>query len=308
LDRLDAILEPNPELRRFWERLTPGERSDFVDSSQRWLYFFRQLFATAEARPEKPLVEMLRLQHRMHPSIGNLISHAFYEDRLKNGTRDDVTLRPLPKVLHRFERPECIRGKAIVWIDVPTRTPKHGDIEGYLVNQAEVDAVQMVLSGLDIPEGPLESVVVLTPYRRQVTLLRRALNSTPKPRWARAPDGTKRTLADAVPVFTVDSFQGHQASTVIISLVRNNQEKFTEKALGFLRFFQRVNVMMSRAERLLIVVGSWDFLFAHLSQQSDEPDQVYFELRRLIGWLDEAFKTGVAFKGDVAAFSKEMGV
>jgi hypothetical protein len=304
LDRLDPILAPNAELRRFWERLTTAERSEFVDASQRWLYFFRQLFATTEARPERPLVEMLRLQHRMHPSIGDLISHAFYEDRLKNGTKDEDTLRPLPKVVHRFVQPEYVLGRAIVWIDVPTLDLTKGKHEGYSVNHAEVAAVQRTLAVLQVQEGNQESVVVLTPYRRQVALLRKALNSTKAPAWAKAPEGAKQTLRDTVAVFTVDSFQGHQASTVLISLVRNNQEKFTDRALGFLRFFERVNVMMSRAERLLVLVGSWDFFFAHLSQHSDESGQVYSELRRLVEWLDRAFATGIAFRHDVSDLSK----
>ncbi len=45
---------------------------------------------------------------------------------------------------------------------------------------------------------------------------------------------------------------------VILSLVRNNAEKRTHFGIGFLANRSRANVMFSRAERLLVVVGCAD--------------------------------------------------
>jgi len=59
-------------------------------------------------------------------------------------------------------------------------------------------------------------------------------------------------------VNTVDSFQGNEAGVVVVSLVRNNRHRMP-KAFGFLGEDERMNVLFSRAERLLVLVGSWDF-------------------------------------------------
>jgi superfamily I DNA and/or RNA helicase len=48
---------------------------------------------------------------------------------------------------------------------------------------------------------------------------------------------------------------------VIVSLVRNNDFS-PGSGLGFLQESSRMNVLFSRAERLLVLVGSWDF-FKH---------------------------------------------
>jgi hypothetical protein len=52
-------------------------------------------------------------------------------------------------------------------------------------------------------------------------------------------------------VDTVDAFEGEEADIVIISLVRSNEEE----RIGFLKKAQRLNVAVSRAKKLLVVVG-----------------------------------------------------
>jgi hypothetical protein len=48
--------------------------------------------------------------------------------------------------------------------------------------------------------------------------------------------------------------------------------------------------MMSRAEKLLVLIGSWDFFRAHLAAQSRQEGQPFAELGRLVDWLEQAFK------------------
>ena len=50
---------------------------------------------------------------------------------------------------------------------------------------------------------------------------------------------------------TVDAFEGREKDIVIVSLVRSNRRR----DIGFLRLMQRINVALSRARRLLVVVG-----------------------------------------------------
>ena len=57
---------------------------------------------------------------------------------------------------------------------------------------------------------------------------------------------------------SVDASQGSEADCVIISCVRNN----TEGSIGFLADSRRVNVALSRAREVLVLVGSHRF-FVH---------------------------------------------
>jgi hypothetical protein len=301
LERADEICGANgvsAELRAFWNNLSDQERRDFVIESKRWLYFFRELYTTLRRRVVPgwtPLVGMLTEQHRMHPDIGDLVSHAFYADKVTSGTRITASGVPMTRVQHHLDMPMSIKGAAIVWIDVGSasaNTVSGGD-NGRYVNQREIEAVERTLRSLASSvgfEGLRETTALLTPYRKQVKKMREGVKV--RPRWAKAPEGFAH-LDDRIGAFTVDSFQGRQASVVVVSLVRNNMEADTGSAIGFLKEYQRINVMVSRAEKLLVLVGSWDFFRAHLGEPRDE-GQPFHELSKLIGWLAEAFKDGRA--------------
>lgn len=83
-------------------------------------------------------------------------------------------------------------------------------------------------------EGNL-SVCVLTFYNAQVKCIKNAMKG----------------LTD-VSVMTVDSFQGSEADIILISFVRSNSKNH----VGFLQDFQRLNVALTRAKRLLVLFGS----------------------------------------------------
>jgi superfamily I DNA and/or RNA helicase len=76
-------------------------------------------------------------------------------------------------------------------------------------------------------------------YAEQREVLRRILG---RERWP-----GKR----AVEVETVDAFEGREQDVVVVSLVRANRQA----TAGFLEVEQRLNVAVSRARRLLILVG-----------------------------------------------------
>lgn len=69
-------------------------------------------------------------------------------------------------------------------------------------------------------------------------------------------------------ISTVDDFQGDERDIIIVSMVRNPAQGKKHDA-EFIKKFERINVALSRARKLLIIVGSKQFL----SEQSiDLPD------------------------------------
>ncbi|KAK0189351.1 P-loop containing nucleoside triphosphate hydrolase protein [Armillaria mellea] len=83
-----------------------------------------------------------------------------------------------------------------------------------------------------------EGFCVITPYDAQRAAIEKELKSQDLP-WER--------------VFNVDSFQGNEADFVLVSIVRSRDP-------GFLRSEQRMNVMLTRCRRGLVVVSSRKFL------------------------------------------------
>ena len=57
-------------------------------------------------------------------------------------------------------------------------------------------------------------------------------------------------------VYTIDSYQGHEADYVFVSLVRT-------KAAGFLTNKRRCNVMLTRCQKGMIIFGKMDFVLSH---------------------------------------------
>lgn len=64
----------------------------------------------------------------------------------------------------------------------------------------------------------------------------------------------KKKMTELLRVATVDNFQGEEAKVVIVSLVRSNKKK----KVGFLRTTNRIDVLLSRAQHGLYLIGNTD--------------------------------------------------
>ncbi|MET9880700.1 AAA domain-containing protein [Actinacidiphila glaucinigra] len=298
-----------------WDQRSPAEREDFREFAKGWLKTFNRLYEyCAVAAGSDPLVTdteakgasagQLIGQHRMHPDIGRLISEAYYQGRLVNRTLDENEM-PVARVRHGFSTPDGIQDRAVVWLDVPwcrddPRTREVGPSSGQspYTNPMEAQALARFLRQLGPGGGYQGKLAVLAPYARQVRLLSEQLRGTPLPKGLEAQLGLNVGRADTnrFPTHTVDSFQGNQADVVAISLVRNNMEQ-PGQGLGFLDDPGRMNVLLSRAERLLVLVGSWDF-FTHQLQSVQLADisQPLWSFKQIVTLLDEWFGNGKAVR------------
>jgi len=176
--------------------------------------------------PERGL--FLGLSYRMHPALCRFISGAVYENRLGSAPdRENRTVDYGPRAGIHF---------------VPVH--HEGNTQG---SEEEVEEIASILdellgrrwTGLDGEvAGRIgqDDVLVVAPYNMQVRALEKAL-----------PPG--------IAVGTVDRFQGRQALVVIISMCASDAID-SPRGLEFLFNRNRLNVAISRAQCLAIVVGS----------------------------------------------------
>jgi len=189
--------------------------------------------------PETNVV-MLDEQYRMAAPIGSYVSVASYDGRLRNSPEMAALRSPLPWPFNRN----------LTWLTIRGREKKGGS--GSISNRAEIEAVGRVVRHLQRLGLEQLRVAVIAMYQDQVTQLRRELRMVALPGLA---------------VDTVDAFEGEEADVVILSLVRSNEAE----RIGFLKKAQRLNVAISRAKQLLVVVGDIETMTGREGQDLYQP-------------------------------------
>ena len=196
---------------------------------------------------------MLAIQYRMHEDIMETIS-PFYKmerDQLQCGIADSDRERD-----HLLESSSVKRSNHLMWLDLPNESAYFEErMSGgkSLYNAAELQEIRTLLVELNeatgqakqagrIHMGHQKSIGVISFYGEQVKRLQRMIDQE-----LRLPHLTVRTG-------TVDRFQGSERDIIVLSMVRNNQNKHGD--IGFAKDYRRLNVALSRAKELLVLVGS----------------------------------------------------
>jgi uncharacterized protein len=167
---------------------------------------------------------------RMHPNVCSFISDAFYDGRLESE----------PHTKHqRIEPGGAMAGSGVHFIGVEhsgNRVASAEEVE--VITDLVRDLLKQTWINEEGKEGPIapSDVLVVAPYNRQVAELR-------------------LMLPDEVPVGTVDKFQGQEGAVTIYSLTTSDPEDIPRN-FEFLYSHNRLNVAVSRARAISIVVGS----------------------------------------------------
>ena len=198
-----------------------------ITEAQAKYSLFEHLFALVPSEQR----DMLDMQFRMHPTIGNVVSQLFYEGKLKNGPA--TAERPLPRGF--FDRDH-----RVMWVDIVGHDYRVGKTSR--ANDDERRTIVQLLDRLDEDARRATvdlEVAVIAAYRGQADKLRADLKGADR-RW--------KSLR--VKAATVDAFQGREADVVLYSLVRTGHAE-----RKFLADGRRFNVALSRAKSLLVMVG-----------------------------------------------------
>jgi hypothetical protein len=304
-----------------WNKYDESERTSRKELWLHWLPFFETVYLTCSrvklasggteiGAPGGPvLAKMLSRQHRMHPTIAGLVSAAYYGDGLQSETYAPNG-ELIKRFVHPFVVPSELAGCAILWLDVPWVGANGNDsaslegFEGRYTSEDESKAIASLLKTLLIPGDDRLDLAILSPYRRQVQKLNRHFETISLPNWVKPREGGElRDLKG--PAATVDSFQGNQADVVIVSLVRNNMDA-PGRGLGFLRESRRMNVLFSRAERLLVLVGSWDFFERQLADIPADDTQPLGHWRLAMNYLNSCLISGRAIRLPVHSLKETL--
>ena len=156
---------------------------------------------------------MLNTQYRMRAAICGFSSQFFYTSLL-------ITAEHLQNT-----------GSHLTFID--TAGSGYNETRGpdgiSLQNEGELRIVQQLINTGDFK---IDDTAFISPYSGQVT-------------------AAKDLLPAGIRISTIDSFQGQEQHSIIVSLVRSNDDG----DIGFLKDYRRMNVAITRAKEQLIVIG-----------------------------------------------------
>lgn len=171
---------------------------------------------------------------RMHPDVCRFISEAVYDSRLEAepmNARQQLVLLP--------DANEHLRPTGVRFVPVDhDGCSQRSEAEAELVRVLYDDLLRQRYtdrSGVEHTMG-LSNILVVAPYNQQVNLLARVL-----------PEGAR--------VGTVDKFQGQEAEVVIVSMTTSSGQ-YLPRNIAFLYSKNRLNVAVSRARCLAVVVAS----------------------------------------------------
>ncbi|ELU8149648.1 AAA domain-containing protein [Listeria monocytogenes] len=189
------------------------------------------LFKTLHDSITGDLKATLKTQFRMKSEIGNMINKLYYSEvEINNSTQHKEY------ILEDEYKP-------ISWIDTNT-SPDHNEIsEGtsYKNYQEATKTIQFLdeLNDSLSEHKRKKTVGIISGYEAQRILLDSEVN---KHKW---------NYLDIV-INNVDAFQGSEKDIIIYSIVRSNQDR----DLGYLKDERRLNVSLSRAKEMLVIVGN----------------------------------------------------
>jgi predicted RecB family nuclease len=208
----------------------------------------------ATIAPDRGL--FLGTTRRLHPSVNAFVSEAFYESRLVSHpeTRRVVLPPDDPGAAAGGSAAagtvaRILEGAGVRWLPV-VHAGNSADSaqEARVVASAIADLVGRSQRLADGTERviDLDDVIVITPYNAQVAEIQKAI---------------KARLGVTGNVGTVDRFQGREGVVAIYSMASSSRDD-APRDMGFLYSRNRLNVAVSRAESIAIVVASPELIEA----------------------------------------------
>lgn len=174
-------------------------------------------------------VRMLDIQYRMHPAIALFPSTEFYDGKLRNGVSAQDREAPKGFDWPCNQKPVAFLEMQDSCLEKSRRSSKLNDFEAQEVSRL----IRELSNAGDVS---CSQIGVVTPYRAQLERISELISE----------------YGSDIAVRTVDGFQGQERDVIVFSAVRCNEHG----NVGFLDDAKRMNVLLTRARRGLIVIGN----------------------------------------------------
>lgn len=225
--------------------------------------FFKELF---EKIPDSYKI-MLNKQYRCHSDIMDVFNH-FYKTDGKKGLEIGLTNQNDIK-----QHGLSIKGKNKILIDPENHVyfvncneyESRNEDSSSIINEQEAEVVSKLLKlineeyGNMLKKGDLvceknrderKSIGVICTYSDQAKQIKNKIKGEKF-------ENFSKKREERLIINTVDDFQGDERDIIILSMVRNPKGRHNRE---FIDQFERINVALSRARCMLIIVGAQDFL------------------------------------------------
>ena len=214
--------------------------------------FFKTLF---EKIPDD-YKTMLVQQYRCHEHIMNVFNH-FYQGQLRLGFNGQNNMKKHNIEIYSNGRKIIQPEKHIYFVDCKQFETRDQDSTS-IYNMGEARVVVELLKKIKMyfrnnPDVEPLSVGVICTYGDQAKRIKELMKSE------KISGNDFKSDQEKFIVSTVDDFQGDERDIIILSTVRNPQEPGKSNP-GFILAYQRINVALSRARKLLFMVGNRGYL------------------------------------------------
>lgn len=251
-------------------------------------------------------LKMLDIQYRMPRHIGNLISRFFYDNKLKNPDLHNLPNFDKDKfhglnfkrkslfIMDTASSKEIEVPNSVIFISTSTEpSPNDNDDKFNRSNACNKNIIKSILDKLNTlyannlqKEKPF-TIGIIAGYRGQVSLLKDSIDLMKYGNFVlKNEEGRSEPLIE---INTVDKFQGAERDIIIYDIVKSSKGS---SSIGFLDDYRRVNVALSRAKRLLIIVGDSEYILKRATLNTNGKFKE-FKLREITAELS---KQGVVIK------------
>ena len=225
--------------------------------------FFKELF---EKIPDSYKI-MLNKQYRCHSDIMDVFNH-FYKTDGKKGLEIGLTNQNDIKqhgLLIKEKNKILIDPENHVYFVNCNEYESRNEDSSSIINEQEAEVVSKLLKlineeyGNMVKKGDLvceknrderKSIGVICTYSDQAKQIKNKIKGEKF-------ENFSKKREERLIINTVDDFQGDERDIIILSMVRNPKGRHNRE---FIDQFERINVALSRARCMLIIVGAQDFL------------------------------------------------
>lgn len=209
------------------------EAEEHVTQDEKQLYYNNSLFGIMFDTADNKIKTTLKKQYRMNNDVSAFISSEFYNKELMDGQN-------IIDINHGIRN----LSRGLYWINSGLKEEGLEKISGNsYYNELETEIIIELLIWLDRNTSVKKEIGIISPYKAQTQYLLERISGI-----------EFENLA--LEINTIDAFQGREKQIIIMNCVRNNENG----EFGHVSGNARVNVAVSRAQELLIVIGNEQFI------------------------------------------------